>query len=200
MNKKTVLVTGSSIGLGSTIIKKFASNNYNCVINYLNHEKEALKLKEELEKKYNIECLCIKADISNDKDVENMKNQILNKFNKIDVLINNASISKDLPIDMKTKDDFMKILEVNLYGTFNISRAFGKMMYESLNEKYNNLFYNYIILLVLLIIITFTYIMRYIYMLIEWKKILFLFCNSTLYRKLNLGKESNLKEDNKIFI
>ena len=37
-------------------------------------------------------------------------------------------------------------------------------------------------------------------MLIEWKKILFLFCNSTLYRKLNLVKESNLKEDNKIFI
>lgn len=74
------------------------------------------------------------------------------------------------------------------------------MMYESLNEKYNNLFYNYIILLVLLIIITFTYIMRYIYMLIQWKKILFLFCNSILYRKLNLVKESNLKEDNKIFI
>ena len=49
MDKKTVLVTGSSIGLGASIIEKFASNNYNCVINYLTHEKEAIDLKNKLE-------------------------------------------------------------------------------------------------------------------------------------------------------
>ena len=74
MNKKVVLVTGSSSGLGMEIIKKFASNNYNCVINYYNHEKEANDLKKELESKYQIKCLTVKGDISKDEDVKHIYN------------------------------------------------------------------------------------------------------------------------------
>ena len=131
MDKKVVLVTGSSVGLGSSISEKFASNNYNVVINYLSHEKEADDLKEELEKKYNIKCLCIEADISNDEDIKYMHKKVLTTFGKIDVLVNNASISKDSEIDAKIKEDFMRILEVNTYGTFNVSRIIGKEMYNN---------------------------------------------------------------------
>lgn len=131
MKRKTVLVTGSSIGLGSSIIKKFASNNYNVIINYNTNKDEAMKLKDEILNEYNIEVLVIKCDISNEKDIENMKDTIINKFGKLDVLVNNASISNDSLVSDKTKESFMRILEVNLVGTFLVSRTFGDLMYKN---------------------------------------------------------------------
>ena len=131
MKRKTVLVTGSSIGLGSFIIKKFASNNYNVIINYSTNKDEAMKLKDEILNEYNIEVLIIKCDISNENDIENMKDTIINKFGKLDVLINNASISNDSLVSDKTKESFMRILEVNLVGTFLVSRTFGDLMYQN---------------------------------------------------------------------
>ena len=131
MKRKTVLVTGSSIGLGSFIIKKFASNNYNVIINYSTNKDEAMKLKDEILNEYNIEVLIIKCDISNENDIENMKDTIINKFGKLDVLINNASISNDSLVSDKTKENFMRILEVNLVGTFLVSRVFGDLMYKN---------------------------------------------------------------------
>ncbi len=131
MKRKTVLVTGSSIGLGSSIIKKFASNNYNVIINYNTNIDEAMKLKDEILNEYNIEVLVIKCDISNEKDIENMKNTIINKFGKLDVLVNNASISNDSLVESKTKESFMRILEVNLVSTFLVSRTFGDLMYKN---------------------------------------------------------------------
>ena len=131
MKRKTVLVTGSSIGLGSSIIKKFASNNYNVIINYNTNRDEAMKLKDKILNEYNIEVLVIKCDISNEKDIENMKDTIINKFGKLDVLVNNASISNDNLVSDKTKESFMRILEVNLVGTFLVSRTFGDLMYKN---------------------------------------------------------------------
>lgn len=131
MKRKTVLVTGSSIGLGASIIKKFASNNYNVVITYNNHKDNAINLEKELKDKYNIETLVIKCDISNEKDIDNLKEKVLDKFNTLDVLINNASISIDSLVSDKTKDNFIKILEVNLVGTFLVSRTFGDIMYQN---------------------------------------------------------------------
>ena len=139
MGKKTVLVTGSSIGLGASIIEKFASNGFNCVINYLSHEKEANELKSKLEKEYNIECLTIKADISNDEDVLNMFNEVKDRFNKIDVLVNNAAIAIDTTFEDKTKENFMKIFEVNVYGLFNVSRLFGDDMLKNKNGRIINI-------------------------------------------------------------
>ena len=131
MNKKCVLVTGSSIGLGSSIIKKFASNNYNVILNYNSHEKEAFILKEELENKYNIDCFCIKCDLQNEEDINNMYKQIKQKYEYIDVLVNNAGIAIDTLFEDKTKDNFMKTLEINLVAPFLLSKLFGKDMYEN---------------------------------------------------------------------
>ena len=139
MDKKVVLVTGSSIGLGSSIIEEFAKNNYNCVINYLTNSTKANELKEKIMKKYNNKCICIKADISKDEDVSNMFDQIINEFGRIDVLVNNAGISIDAPFEVKNKKDFMRILEVNLYGTFNVSRTFGDYMFKNKKGKIINI-------------------------------------------------------------
>jgi len=129
MDKKTVIVTGSSLGLGASIIKEFAKNDFNVVINYVNHEKEANELKKEVEK-YNIKALCIKCDITNEKEINDMFNQVMKEFKRIDVLVNNAGIAIDTLFNDKTKDNFMRTLEVNLVGTFLVSRVFGNQMYK----------------------------------------------------------------------
>ncbi len=127
---KTVLVTGSSLGLGASLIKEFAKNNYNVVINYVNHKDEALKLEKEVKEKYNVDTLCIKCDITKEDEIKEMFNQIINKFNKLDILINNAGIAIDTTFEDKTKENFMRILEVNLVGTFLVSRLFADHMYN----------------------------------------------------------------------
>ena len=135
MNKKTVLITGSS-GLAESIIKKFAENNYNIIMTYLNHKKESKELESYIKNKYNVETLCIKCDISNENDIINLKKEVINKFKNIDVLINNVSIAIDTTFEMKTKENFMKILEINLVGTFLTSKYFGDLMFE---KKHGNI-------------------------------------------------------------
>ena len=130
MNNKTVLITGASSGLGSKIAEKYAKNGYNVIINYNNNEDSANKLKNNSENTYNIKCLVVKCDISNDNEVLEMYNKISNDFGSVDVLVNNAGITNDSEFETKTKDDFMRIFEVNTYGVYLVSKTFGKDMYE----------------------------------------------------------------------
>lgn len=139
MKNKVALVTGASIGLGASIITKFASNNYDVIITYVNHEKEAIDLKNELISKYNIKCLAIKCDISNEKEIDEMYNTILKEFGNIDVLVNNAGIAIDTTFDMKTKENFIKTLEVNLVGMFLVTRKFGDLMFNNKSGKIINI-------------------------------------------------------------
>lgn len=133
---KTVLVTGSSRGIGAAIIKEFAKNGYNVIINYLNSKEEALKLKEEVESLYNVETLVIKGDISNEEDVKNMLKLSLDKFSSIDCLVNNAGIAIDTTLEDKTIDNFKKIIDINLIGTFLMCKYFGQ---EMLKQKKGNI-------------------------------------------------------------
>lgn len=136
---KTVLVTGSSSGLGKSIIEKYASNGYNTIITYLTHENEALEFNEYIKNKYKVKSICVKLDISKEDDIQNLYELILNEFSKIDVLVNNASICNDTLFEDKTKDNFMKIIEVNLVGTFLMSKTFGKLMYNNKNGSIVNI-------------------------------------------------------------
>lgn len=131
MNKKCVLVTGSSIGLGASIIRKYASMGYNTIITYNSHKDEAIELQKEINDKYNTESLVIKCDISKEEDIENLKNEIISKFNKLDVLVNNASIAIDTTFSDKTKENYMKILEINLVGTFLVSKIMSTIMNDN---------------------------------------------------------------------
>lgn len=131
MNKKCVLVTGSSIGLGASIIRKYASMGYNTIITYNSHKDEAIELQKEINDKYNTESLVIKCDISKEEDIENLKNEIISKFNKLDVLVNNASIAIDTTFSDKIKENYMRILEVNLVGTFLVSKIMSTIMSDN---------------------------------------------------------------------
>lgn len=139
MNKKTVLITGASSGLGSSLVRKYASNNYNVIMTYLTHEKEAKNIKKELEDKYDTNILAIKCDLSNEDDINNLYNESIKEFKTIDILINNAGIAKDADINDKTKKDFMHILEVNLVGPFLLTRLVANSMYENKSGKIVNI-------------------------------------------------------------
>lgn len=128
---KVVLITGASRGIGRSCAKCFAKNGYNIIINYLNSKEDAENLKEELEKKYNIECLTIKADVSNEQEVKTMVEESITKFKKIDCLVNNASIAIDTIFEDKTKETFNKTLDINLIGTFLVTKYVSKYMKQN---------------------------------------------------------------------
>ncbi len=128
--KKTVLISGST-GLAASIAEVYAKNNYNVIVTYNSHKKESESLAKNLKEKYNIDTLSYKCDISKEEDIISLKDEVINKFNTIDVLINNASISIDTTFEMKTKENFMKTLEVNLVGTFLMSKYFGQIMFDN---------------------------------------------------------------------
>ena len=125
---KVALITGSSRGLGKSIALNLAKYNCNIVINYFTSKEKALELQKEIISKYKVKCLCIKADISNEIEVKNMIDEIIEEFNHIDILVNNASIAIDTTFEDKTVSNFKKILNTNLIGTFIVSKYVSKYM------------------------------------------------------------------------
>ena len=127
-----VLVTGSSRGIGRSIIIEYAKRGLDVVINYHKNEKLAKELEKEIKDKYDVRVLTIKCDVSKEDEVESMFNQIIDEFGKIDILVNNAGVSRDtLFMDISTKD-FKRIIDVNLIGTYLCSKYALK---EMLNNK-----------------------------------------------------------------
>lgn len=122
MNNKIALVTGAAKGIGRACIIELAKNGYDVVISYLTNQKLALKLKKEVEEKYKVKAITIKCDVTNEKDIIKMLDEIKRVFNKIDIIINNAACAKDNYIFDKTKEEFMKVLETNLVGPFLITK------------------------------------------------------------------------------
>lgn len=131
-DRKTVLITGGSRGLGRACALKFAELNYNIIINYNNSYEEALNLKKYILENYSVFVLLVKADISNEQEVINMIDVIKNNYEKVDCLINNAGIAIDTLFEDKTVQNFRKIIDVNLIGTFLVSKYIGSLM---LKEK-----------------------------------------------------------------
>lgn len=113
-----VLVTGSSRGIGKSIIEEFASKGYDVIINYNHSKDEADKLKKEVETKYKVKSYVYKCDISKENEVKELFVKIKNDVGKIDVLVNNAGIAIDNDLENKDSKEFMKVMEVNLLGTY----------------------------------------------------------------------------------
>ena len=123
---KVVLITGSSRGIGASLANYFATNKYHTVINYSNSRDDAEKLYDTIskivDKKYLLLC---KADVSKRNDVKKMFNKIISVFGKLDILINNAGLNIDKPFLKLTDNDWQKVLQINLTGTFICSQEFS---------------------------------------------------------------------------
>lgn len=134
-NNKTVLVTGGAKGIGRAVVEKFATQGYNLAINYNSSEKRARELLEELTTR-GIPAMIIKADISNEEEVKNMAAAVVEKFGKIDILVNNSAVCFDSLFQDKTRENFLRTMEVNVLGTFTVSKIVGDIMY---NNKYGKI-------------------------------------------------------------
>lgn len=118
MNRKTVLITGSSRGIGKAIAVKFAKKGYNVVINCAHREEELLKTKAEIET-YQVSCLAFLGDIGDYDATQELFRQIKKQYGHIDVLVNNAGISfVGLFTDMKP-EDWNKVITTNLTSVYN---------------------------------------------------------------------------------
>lgn len=118
---KVALITGATRGIGKQIAMELAKDNYDIAINYRTETEDLAKLKEEIETNH-VKCMLVKGDVSSFEDCQNMIKEVINKFEKIDVLVNNAGITKDTLIMRMTEEDFNKVINVNLVGTFNMSK------------------------------------------------------------------------------
>ena len=128
MENKVVLVTGSSRGIGKATILEFASKGYNVVIDYIESDNEAFELKEYIENNYGVEALLIKCDVSDEVQVKEMVASAVEKFGKIDVLVNNAGIVFDRNFEDITIEEFERVLKVNVIGAFIVSKEVSKHM------------------------------------------------------------------------
>lgn len=120
-DNKVALVTGGTRGIGRKIAEKFAENGYNLVLSYVSSNVDLEVIKEAF-KKYNNSVLILKADVSKYEECENLVKEAINKFGKVDVLVNNAGITKDGLIAIMKEENFSKVIDVNLKGTFNMCR------------------------------------------------------------------------------
>ena len=134
---KIALVTGAAQGIGRAIALLLAQKGADIVISDINLEKaeEMAKEIEALGRK----AMAIKVDVANTNDVERMVEAILERFGQIDILVNNAGIAKDKLILRMTEEDWDSVLNVNLKGTFNCTKAVIKHMSKQRKGKIVNI-------------------------------------------------------------
>ena len=127
LSNKVILVTGGSRGIGKDIVISMAEMNYNVILNYNKSEEQAKKIQEELLKKgKKIEIF--KADITKRNEVKKLIKFCLDKYNKIDVLVNNAGISQTKLFTDITDDDWNNMLQTNLTSAFYTTQEIVKNM------------------------------------------------------------------------
>ncbi len=119
--KKTALITGATRGIGKQIALNLAKENYTIIINYRTKNEELENTIKEIESN-NVECFAVQGDVSKYEDCENIVKQTIEKFGKIDILVNNAGITKDMLLMRMKKEDFQSVIDVNLVGTFNVTK------------------------------------------------------------------------------
>ena len=135
---KTVFVTGASRGIGKEVALKFADNGYNVVINYVSSKTNVEELKAEFESK-GVKALIMQADVTDVEAIEKLVKTAIEEFGSIDVLVNNAGITRDNLLMRMSEEEFDKVIQVNLKGTYIVTKAVTKYMMKKRKGSIINL-------------------------------------------------------------
>lgn len=132
MKDKVVLITGASGGIGKAIAKKFAAAQAKVVLNDIAPAEEALKsFSQEIGAKYFL------ADVSKLEEVEKMFENIQKEFGRLDILVNNAGITQDRTLAKMTKEEWQKVIDVDLTGVFNCSKVALPLIIQNQGKMIN---------------------------------------------------------------
>ena len=119
---KTTIITGASRGIGKGIALEFAKQGSNIAFTYLSSDQKAKELENELAT-FGIKAKGFKSDASKFDTAQELSELVMNEFGSIDVLVNNAGITKDNLLMRMGEEDFDKVMEINLKSVFNLTKA-----------------------------------------------------------------------------
>jgi len=132
---KTAIITGASKGRGAVIAKRLNELNYNLVLNYRSNTALIEELIDNFTNK-DTNNIIVKCDISLYEDAKKLIDEAYNNFGTVDVLINNAGITKDNILPLMTEEEFDEVIDINLKGTFNCCKHIARRM---IKQKYGRI-------------------------------------------------------------
>lgn len=135
---KVALITGATRGIGKQIAITLAKEGFDIAINYRKENEDLENTKKQIEETGS-KCLAVKGDVSNYEDCENFIKEVIEKYGKIDVLVNNAGITKDNLLMRMKKEDFEDVINVNLVGTFNVTKNVISYMMKARSGRIVNI-------------------------------------------------------------
>lgn len=135
---KCALITGATRGIGKQIAITLAKQGYNIALNYRKENEELENTKKEIEK-IGVQVLAVKGDVANFENCENFVKQVIERFGQIDVLVNNAGVTKDMLLMRMKKEDFEQVIDTNLVGTFNVTKNVVPYMMKARSGRIINI-------------------------------------------------------------
>lgn len=136
--KQTAIVTGGSRGIGRAVAVRLAKDGMNLVINYRGNSAAAEET-ERMCRELGAEVLLVQGDVSRAEDCEKLAAQAKEAFGRVDVLVNNAGITRDGLLARMTEEDFRAVLDVNLVGPWNMMKAVNRIMMKQRYGRIVNL-------------------------------------------------------------
>ena len=138
LKDKVAVITGSARGIGRAIAEEYASNGAKVIISDIMQDK-AEETANEIREKFHIDTLAVKTDVSKYEDVEILINQTIEKFGKIDIIVNNAGITRDNLIMRMSEQEWNMVIDINLKGVFNCTKAVSRPMMKQRYGKIINI-------------------------------------------------------------
>ena len=135
---KIALITGGTRGIGKQIALTLAKEGYDIAINYRTQNNELEETKKEIEQN-KVQCFAVQGDVSNYEECENFVKEVVEHYGTIDVLVNNAGITKDMLLMRMKKEDFEDVIDVNLIGTFNVTKQVIPIMMKARSGRIINI-------------------------------------------------------------
>ncbi len=129
LNGKVVIITGAATGIGKSIAKRFAEEGCNVVINYFTEEENPKELVKEIEQQGGTASI-IQGDVSKEEDVRAFVQFAHETYGSLDIYVNNAGIENEMPSENLSLDDWNRVLNTNLTGTFLGCREAAKYMLD----------------------------------------------------------------------